>query len=139
MEDNYKPFDLEKAKAGAKVMTRGGRIVEILKFDRKDDYYPIVALVTNSKGKEDILTYTECGCNCCVVKETIDDLVMCPEDNNSKMIVLTKEDATAISVAEGFIQGCTTFFMGERSKSLARLAASLSQIRKKYDNQFEEE
>lgn len=40
-----KPFDLEKAKQGAKVVTRDGRPVRIICWDKLDDdnTYPIVA------------------------------------------------------------------------------------------------
>ena len=36
MEKKLKPFDLEAAKAGAKVITRDGRPVRIICFDRKN-------------------------------------------------------------------------------------------------------
>ena len=54
-----KPFDLEKAKAGAKVVTRDGRNVRIICWDLKYDMYPIVALVMDKDGtEEEIETYT---------------------------------------------------------------------------------
>lgn len=40
-----KPFDLELAKAKHPVQTRDGRPVRILCYDKKDDDYPIVALI----------------------------------------------------------------------------------------------
>ena len=40
-----KPFDLEAAKAGAKVITRGGNPVRILATDMKHHTYKIVGLV----------------------------------------------------------------------------------------------
>ena len=46
-----KPFNLEKAKQGAEVITRDGRKVKILTFSRRNNDYPIVALV--DYGKED--------------------------------------------------------------------------------------
>lgn len=49
-----KPFDLEKAKAGAPVCTRDGRNVRIICFDREtDNDYSIVALA-KSPMKEDL-------------------------------------------------------------------------------------
>lgn len=39
-----KPFDVEAAKKGAVIETKGGRPVRIVCYDRKDDY-PIIALV----------------------------------------------------------------------------------------------
>lgn len=51
-KENLKPFDLEKAKAGAKVVTRDGREVRIICFDRKAPVFKLVALI-NNKGIED--------------------------------------------------------------------------------------
>lgn len=39
------PFDIEKAKAGAKVETRGGSPVRIVCYDKKPELFPILALV----------------------------------------------------------------------------------------------
>lgn len=55
-----KPFDLELAKAGHPVCTRDGRDVRILCFDRKDDLYPIVGLVSDKLG-ENLRSYTPDG------------------------------------------------------------------------------
>lgn len=58
---NMKPFNLEKAKQGAEVITRDGRKVQILTFSRRNKDYPIVALI--DCGKEDaIQMYTIDGC-----------------------------------------------------------------------------
>lgn len=43
-----KPFNIEEAKAGAKVVTRDGRNVRIIAYDRKDrgkNIQPIIALI----------------------------------------------------------------------------------------------
>lgn len=40
-----KPFDLELAKAGAKVQTRDGSPARIICFDRKNIMFPIIALI----------------------------------------------------------------------------------------------
>lgn len=59
-----KPFDLEAAKAGAKVVTRDGRQVRIICFDKKDPQYPIVALVPETKdikSLEVVFIYQEDG------------------------------------------------------------------------------
>lgn len=54
-----KPFDLEKAKAGHPVVTRGGRPVRILCFDKKGSNYPVVALVPSRlQDTELVLSYT---------------------------------------------------------------------------------
>lgn len=74
-----KPFDIEKAKAGAKVVTRDGRNVRIICWDKldDDDTYPIVALVKDKDGTEDTEIYTLDGA--CVVDQKYDlDLFMAP-------------------------------------------------------------
>lgn len=45
------PFDVTKAKKGAKVVTRDRQNVRILCFDRNSDSYPIVALVQNTNNR----------------------------------------------------------------------------------------
>lgn len=44
-------FDIEKAKAGAKVETREGRPVRIVCYDKKPEAYPILALVTDKDSE----------------------------------------------------------------------------------------
>ena len=64
---NFKPFDLEAAKAGKPVCTRDGRKARIICFDYKGDSndYPILALISiiNLRGvpSEIIAKYTEDG------------------------------------------------------------------------------
>lgn len=72
-----KPFDLEKAKQGAKVVTRDGRPARIICWDKLGDMYPLVALVKDKDGTEDTETYTLDGA--CVVDQKYDlDLFMAP-------------------------------------------------------------
>ena len=54
-----KPFNLEEAKAGKPVVTRDGRGVRILAFDRKGDHC-IVTLIDSCRH-EDVLVYRENG------------------------------------------------------------------------------
>lgn len=65
MEENkLKPFDIEKAKAGAKVVTRDGRNVRIICWDRVDETDHIVALLEchiDVKTEEKVYTYTNRG------------------------------------------------------------------------------
>jgi len=64
METRKIPFDVEKAKRGAKVVTRDGRNVEIIHFNKKGGDYPIVALVDNVVYKgisQEIYCYTTKG------------------------------------------------------------------------------
>lgn len=56
-----KPFDIELAKKGHPVCTRDGRKARILCFDRKDPHYPIVALVEDISGDEDLVIYHGTG------------------------------------------------------------------------------
>ena len=44
-----KPFDLEAAKNGAKIETRNGKEVEILRTDLKNKY-PIIGIITGDDG-----------------------------------------------------------------------------------------
>ena len=72
-------FNLEKAKAGKPVCTRGGNPVRIISFDRKsvDNDFPIVALVSTSKDNEFVDTYRNDGR---YLKDTsISDLMMVSE------------------------------------------------------------
>ena len=60
-----KPFDLEKAKAGAPVITRNGCTARIICFDRADDDgYSLVALLQLDKGIERVTTHTDQGRYC---------------------------------------------------------------------------
>lgn len=60
-----KPFDLDKAKAGAPIITRSGRKVRLIDTTRKTSTgYPLVAAVTNTYGNEDIIYYTAKGRFC---------------------------------------------------------------------------
>lgn len=58
------PFDIEKAKQGAKIMTRDGHDARILCYDRNSEDYPIVVLVLRSNEdeyEEEIVSYTNDG------------------------------------------------------------------------------
>lgn len=57
---NFKPFDLEAAKAGKPVCTRDGRRARIICWDKKGNY-PIVALIQDNENSEHIEYYTENG------------------------------------------------------------------------------
>lgn len=50
-----KPFDLEKAKAGAPLCTREGFRARILCFDADNDRFPIVALLKDSINSNEYL------------------------------------------------------------------------------------
>lgn len=70
-----KPFDLEKAKAGAPVQTRDGKPARIICFDCKSNRSPVIALVTMADGEETPNSYTNDG-RCHPLYEMGDDLFM---------------------------------------------------------------
>ena len=56
------PFDLEKAKQGAKLVTRDGSDARIICYDCKAEAYPIAALVFSpDDNEEEIVSYTKNG------------------------------------------------------------------------------
>jgi hypothetical protein len=57
----FKNFDVEKAKQGAKVLTRAGRDVRIIAYDIKSKYSPILAVITEEDGSEEVMQYNEDG------------------------------------------------------------------------------
>jgi len=72
-----KPFDLEKALAGAPVVTRGGReVTQLYLFDVKDDCYPVYGVIHNKNGNY-IGCFTKEGREL-VSRETSSDLFMKP-------------------------------------------------------------
>lgn len=81
---NFKPFDLEAAKAGKPVCTRDGRKARIISFDRKFLFkgvsYPIIALVEDTAKEETIYGYNEKG-KVIIEHDTPykDDLMMLPQ------------------------------------------------------------
>lgn len=53
-----KPFDIELAKQGHPICTRGGRPARIICWDRIDSSFPIIALTTTKDGSEVAWSYT---------------------------------------------------------------------------------
>lgn len=76
------PFNIEKAKAGAKVETRNGDPVRILCYDKKPDNYPILALINKESGEYPIAykadgQYFQSGANSqrdLVIVEEVEDV-----------------------------------------------------------------
>ena len=57
-----KPFDLEKAKAGASICTRDGSKARIVCFDADNDRFPIVVLIKDSDDSDEYpVLYTKEG------------------------------------------------------------------------------
>lgn len=52
-----KEFNLKEAKSGKPICTRDGRPARIICFDKKDEYYPIVALISDFEEHEECLSY----------------------------------------------------------------------------------
>lgn len=74
-----RPFDLELAKAGHPLQTSNGRPARIICYDRKNEYYPIVALVENPDFEsEDAEEYTIYGRHNIHVVSSDLDLYMAP-------------------------------------------------------------
>jgi hypothetical protein len=89
-----KPFNLEEAKAGKPVCTRGGRRVEIISFENPGNNYPILAKVFFSKNDYEKFTFTESGTFFVADKESEADLMMV-------------EDETEIEIPSLWTQSCT--------------------------------
>jgi hypothetical protein len=60
MKTKLVPFDIEKAKQGAKVVTRDGRNVRIGFFDLKDKEYPVVGAV-ETNNVEGVIYFSKEG------------------------------------------------------------------------------
>ena len=94
---DLKPFELQKAKDGKPVCTKDGRNVRIICFDCKDEAFPIVALVSGSSEKEEVISYDKDGFS--TTRESKDILFMLTEKKEGWLNVYkehlykTKEDA----------------------------------------------
>lgn len=94
-EKKYEPFDIEKAKAGAKVMMRNGIGVEILKFDGRGDY-PLIGYC--KRENEDVPdNWCENGSCYTTGVESDEDLVMCPEDEEYADVDVIKQALQSIA------------------------------------------
>lgn len=56
-----KPFNLEAAKRGEPVQTKDGRKARILAFDRSGPTFPVVGLITQLNGYENMQVWDEDG------------------------------------------------------------------------------
>lgn len=85
-----KPFNLEAAKAGAPVVTKSGKKVRILCFDRKQyANWRIIALVEDENGEERVLVYKTDGSY--QTSSTGYDLVMTPVKKEGYTIIYPPE------------------------------------------------
>lgn len=76
-----KPFNLELAKAGYPVCTKTGRPARIICFDRKNEKYPLVVLITCPGGTEEPTPCTENG----------ESMISNGDSNNLMMASIKKE------------------------------------------------
>lgn len=89
METNYKriPFNLDKAKRIMKgkmkgrIVTRGGRKVRIICFDRMG-YYPIVCLAIMTDGTDILYSCSENGRNNNIYESSLDLYIEVPNNEN---------------------------------------------------------
>ena len=96
-----KPFDIKLAKQGKPVCTRDGRKVRIICFDVIGHRQPIIALVTNFDGKEDIETYYLNGRFNDDINGISDyDLIMAPEKKTGWINLISAEDGPHVYCAE---------------------------------------
>ena len=89
-----KPFNLEAAKNGAKVVTRGGNSVRLFCFDYKNDDFPIAGAIDDGDGEE---TETWCKDGFCYSSNSVShcDLFMAPT-KKSGWINIYRNDVSEI-------------------------------------------
>lgn len=83
-------FNLEDAKAGKPVCTRGNKPARVICFDCKDKQYPIVALVVNGY-QESVHRYTTKGQIAVGFDHSL-DLMMLPEKKHGWVNVYRREE-----------------------------------------------
>jgi hypothetical protein len=109
---NLKPFDIQKAREGKPVCTRDGRKARIICFDRKDETFQIVALISGSLGKEEIISYDKAGYS--TTRDRDEMLMMPPEKKEGWVNVYkgglldtksypTKKEAFDKACPEGYV------------------------------------
>lgn len=87
-----KPFDLEKAKAGAPLCTREGFRARIVCFDADNDRFPIVALLKSDNGKEYPASFTKEGRFSDREVDSSTDLLMVGEKKEGWMNIYKRMD-----------------------------------------------
>lgn len=90
-----KKFDIEKAKAGAKVCTKDGRKARIICFDKYNTDRPIVALVRYD-DYESIFMYSNNG-EYYIGQSTANDLMIVGEKHYAWANIYKKNDGTYIT------------------------------------------
>lgn len=107
-EYNLKPFNLEEAKAGKPVCTKGGQKARIICFDAKGDY-PIIALIDNTTQETD-LHYTLSGrAHLYTDTESDFDLMMLSEKKEGWINVYKSQIHNTLKSAEEGHKGITDY------------------------------
>ena len=104
---DLKPFDLDAAKAGKPVCTRDGRRARIICFDCKDETFQIVALVSGSLGKEEIISYDKAGYS--TTRDRDEVLMMLPEKKRGWINVYKSQIHDTPKSAEEGHKGITDY------------------------------
>ena len=104
---DLKPFDLDAAKSGKPVCTRDGRRARIICFDCKDETFQIVALVSGSLGKEEIISYDKAGYS--TTRDRDEMLMMLPEKKRGWVNVYKSQIHNTPKSAEEGHKGITDY------------------------------
>ena len=129
-----KPFNLEEAKAGAKVVTKDGSPVRIICWDKKDRKYPLVGLVGQTDEKEICTLFTSDGISL-EIFDNYDLFILEKEESEKNVPVMVhynkrgEPDGILIrTLDEEFVlnlydttnfEGCATFTFSEAEKEFA--------------------
>lgn len=100
------PFDLDKAKQGAKVVTRGGYSVRIVDYNIKDKNFPILGVIAISENKEEAFQFKENGNLRIDDQQSRFDLFL--EEKNKVRRMTHKELAYWLSPIHGHFRQCIT-------------------------------
>ncbi len=103
-----KPFDLEKAKAGASICTRHGDKARIVCFDADNDRFPIVALVKEPNSKNELpMSFTKKGRFSDGVADSEYDLLMVGENKEGW-----------VNIYESFMERCIGMVHKSREEAM---------------------
>ena len=91
-------FDLEEAKAGKRVCTRGGRMARIVEWDYKGSspVQPILAIISNPDGYETIGAFTVDGICAYNGMKGVHDLMMADDEDEQDLKPSEESEGTAV-------------------------------------------
>ena len=96
-----KPFDLEKAKAGAPVVQRCGRPARIIDFALKNEDYPLAVVYTDADGDEHVTEFSVEGNYYDAQSEDHRDLLMAPVKKEGWMNIYSHDGGVFASMRGG--------------------------------------